>query len=532
MQSAHNVILRGAVYHFRRRIPEDIKGLFGRDEITRSLRTSDLREAARRSRAMWLNSEAAFREVARLPGLSRTDIDAALRRWLDDRLWEAERQVTTMASFVGVPAPVAPPTGLTSDGQGTHGAGRAASCPPETSNGEEGIGRVARGSAAGKRVDGGQASGGKRFKALWAEFSQAMVHEGGWTGHTAAQSGKSMALWLDFAGDLQPTAYGRATAADFRRVLSHLPADYGKAAKWRGMPLRALVARAEAEGVTEVLTLKTVVRHMSALSSFWTWLVENGRVPKGSENIFAGFGKGRRKSLTAVRAERAMWEPGQLRALFATPVWTGCLSAERRNQPGPHVIRDDKFWVPLIGLFTGMRLEEICQLLVEDVRSIEGIWVFDVRAGAGRHLKNDDSVRLVPIHRDLLRLGLIEQLVAGRASGHRLFTALTEQGADGKLGIGFTKWFCRYRKLTGVYDERRDFHSLRHTVTTLLVNAGAHPVWLDELIGHANPGRRGESGRYTKAIWLGNLRDTIELLNPEVDLSALMPDGAGEGRVV
>ena len=581
-----HVIIKGRTFHFRRKVPSAIRVRLGRSEIVRSLKTSDAREAALRSKAFWLGSEGAFRQVTQSPHLTRQEIEVVIKDWLDERLWNVEIRLATEVSL-GDHTGDDPPADADRirleallDSYRDALARNDLSAVSGISQGLLDRFAVTADSADGmlvartllravveytetalKRLDGDyppiaceppapspieptapavsqpipiaalsvadpepliEAGSLKTFKVHWAEFSAAMVHEHTWTKHTALQSSKSLSLWLDFAGDRAPMAYDRITAADFRRALTRLPADYGKSPKWRGLPLRELVAHAETEGVVEFLTQKTVARHLSALSSFWRWLAESGRVPKSAENLFSGFSKGKRKSLSAVRAERGMWEPELLRALFATPVWTGCLSAQRRTQAGPHIIRDHAFWVPLIGLFTGMRLEEICQLAVGDIRRVEGIWVFDVHGGVGLHIKNSDSERLVPIHRTLLRLGLIEQMVSGRPSAHRLFNTLTEQGPDGKLGLGFTKWFSRYRKLTGIYDEQRDFHSLRHTVTTLLVNARAHPVWLDELIGHANPGRRSESSRYTKAVWLSNLRDTIELLDPRVDLSALM----------
>jgi hypothetical protein len=63
-----------------------------------------------------------------------------------------------------------------------------------------------------------------------------------------------------------------------------------------------------------------------------------------------------------------MWQRGDLVRLFKTPVWTGCKSAHRRSVAGPEIIRDEKFWLPLIAVFSGARQEEICQLHVTDVR--------------------------------------------------------------------------------------------------------------------------------------------------------------------
>jgi len=40
--------------------------------------------------------------------------------------------------------------------------------------------------------------------------------------------------------------------------------------------------------------------------------------------------------------------------------------------------RASDYWVPLIALFTGARLGEICQLYLSDIRQEEGIWVIDI----------------------------------------------------------------------------------------------------------------------------------------------------------
>jgi integrase len=69
----------------------------------------------------------------------------------------------------------------------------------------------------------------------------------------------------------------------------------------------------------------------------------------------------------------------------------------RRTEPGTLILRDEHYWIPLIGLFSGMRQEEICQLHVEDVREAWGI-----NSRPPRKLKNATAARLVPVHKDLI----------------------------------------------------------------------------------------------------------------------------------
>jgi len=64
-----------------------------------------------------------------------------------------------------------------------------------------------------------------------------------------------------------------------------------------------------------------------------------------------------------------------LELIFSTPVCAGRASAARSSTKGDKFIKDGKFWVPLIGRFSGMRLGEIVQLQGSDLRLIDGAWV-------------------------------------------------------------------------------------------------------------------------------------------------------------
>ncbi len=48
--------------------------------------------------------------------------------------------------------------------------------------------------------------------------------------------------------------------------------------------------------------------------------------------------------------------------------------------------KDGWYWVPIIALYTGMRLAEVVQLATEDVRNEHGIWFY--RYSSGRDPQN------------------------------------------------------------------------------------------------------------------------------------------------
>ena len=71
---------------------------------------------------------------------------------------------------------------------------------------------------------------------------------------------------------------------------------------------------------------------------------------------------------------------------------------------------------------------------------------------------------------------------------------------------------------TGIYRSGLDFHSFRHTATTLMHRAGFAGSILDHVTGHVTP---GETARYTKGSTLHQLRDAVEAIDVGVDLERL-----------
>ena len=77
--------------------------------------------------------------------------------------------------------------------------------------------------------------------------------------------------------------------------------------------------------------------------------------------------------------KRHPWAIDELNRMFAAPIFTGCRSSQNWKQPGNVVLRESaKYWVPLIALFSGLRLGEIIQMQVADVKTMEGVEYFDV----------------------------------------------------------------------------------------------------------------------------------------------------------
>jgi integrase len=168
------------------------------------------------------------------------------------------------------------------------------------------------------------------------------------------------------------------------------------------------------------------------------------------------------------------------------------------------------FWLPWLGLLTGARLEELCQLHLDDIRQEGGVWVFDINAKDEKRLKTLSSERLAPVHPRLVELGLLDHVEMLRGRGEkRLFPELDHR-RDG-YGQTASKWFGRYRERLGI---DKPFHSLRHTFIDELHQLGADHKKIAALVGHADESMTG--GRYSKPFRPDVMLPVVEMLKFEV----------------
>jgi integrase len=342
-------------------------------------------------------------------------------------------------------------------------------------------------------------------------FLAAMSEDAGWSGQTRAQNEATYDLFLQVCGDKPVRSYERRHLAEFYNLLRKLPSLYSKSPQYRGKTMEEIAGLAELEGA-ERLAMRTIKRHFAALQRLFGHLKRQGLY--SMENPASDF-----EFPTTVRANqrRQMWEGESLVKLFSSPVWSGCKSEARRSAPGAVVIQDERYWLPILGLFHGNRLEEFAQLRREDVRQDQGVWFFDIHDKGERQLKNEQSRRRVPVHPAVLDLRFIDYVasVAQRAD-QLVFPNLKPGGPDKKLGYYFTKWWTTYRRAIEVYEEGLDYHSFRHGVTTKLYGASVSDAIVDELTGHE--GKSTSRIVYKKELPLPVLYEAIaKVWWPEVD---------------
>jgi len=128
----------------------------------------------------------------------------------------------------------------------------------------------------------------------------------------------------------------------------------------------------------------------------------------------------------------------------------------------------------MLGLYTGTRIEELCQLRIEDV-------VVEDNCRALRITKSKTlaGTRFVPIHPSIN--DLVDKLVTTSRDDFLIFSKSKNQYDERSTGL--SRRFGRLKSSLG-YGPELVFHSLRKTVTTKLEQAGVPEGVAADIVGH------------------------------------------------
>ena len=297
--------------------------------------------------------------------------------------------------------------------------------------------------------------------------------------------------WLDrdpWVDEITPRLVGR-----YKTDLTYYPKNAAQRLPYRDLPIKERFAAARVEDERRLLEPTTInSKYLSPLRRIFEWLKAAGRGPDA--NPFAEIRAHRPKRADRM-AKRRDFTDGEAATLLALPLFTGSKGARLKPlyAPGRVRVSDWRFWVPLISLYSGMRLNEACALAVADIKEQGGLPFMHVRdLLEGQHTKSEAAWRKVPIHHALLEAGFMDFVGKARASGHpQLFSDL-QVNEDGYVSDVPQKFFVHIiaRAANPDVDEpgKLTFHSTRHTVVTKLRNLNCREDISTEIVGHEKEG--------------------------------------------
>ena len=214
---------------------------------------------------------------------------------------------------------------------------------------------------------------------------------------------------------------------------------------------------------------------------------------------------------------RRPWSDSAIQAFFSQPLYQA-YALPKQTKAGA----DAAYWIPILGLYTGATVSELAQLRVADIdvnSAGEGFIHFTESSRQGQQLKTEQRARVVPLHSELVRLGLLDYVAHIRVSGaDRLWPKLRLR--EGKPGGFFSQWFNEFRRgVAGA--EVPDFHSLRHTVRSLMTEADFDAHLQDRITGH---GVKGSAGVRVYTHPTQSLRRAVEAIRyAAIRLSRVYP---------
>jgi integrase len=392
------------VFHYRRRVPTDLLTVLGQCEIWRSLDTDSYAMALRRIHRIAADVESEFEKA-------RGSIGEAVDLML-------------LARNVDDPARAGP-------------AIWAAPQPPAPI----------------------PLSSARTISDVYDRFIADPKHT--WSKRTQIAHATTRKWVIEMFGEDTPlTGITREGCRDFVALLREMPRNAHQ--RFPNMMIREVIAAAKATGERRLISTANLNAYINRFGGVVNWAMNEGYLDR---NPLRGL---KLPDPVKKRDKRNPFSAEQLRSIFNAPIYTGCRDDTSGYAiPGDQRPRRARFWVPLIALFSGLRLNEICQLEVSDIQDIGGIQCFRVASGLSltgeeKRVKTNASERIVPVHEELIRCGFLAFAESQRRCCE---TSLFPELPFGHLGYRSTtlsKWFSRFLKNAGAAAPLTCFHSFRH----------------------------------------------------------------------
>ena len=285
-------------------------------------------------------------------------------------------------------------------------------------------------------------------------------------------------MLIEEFGDISLGKLDRGMCVKFKDDIRKLPRNRSKIQQYRNLDFHEQVSLNVDE--KDRISTTTVNNILGYVSSFMRWSVINGFV---EVNFFEGM---KLKKQIRQRDERDRFTEKELKKIFQKHNYIEFTEVEKHKY--------SNYWSPLISVFSGMRLNEICSLYLDNIIQVKvngrkKIWCFNILEESHRtdkHLKTLSSKRVVPIHDTLIDLGFIEfiELLKKRHTNRqRLFQEL--KYGEGSYIRNVSYFFNKkYLTLLGLKTDKKNFHSLRHTVIDHLKQKLVDISFINELVGH------------------------------------------------
>lgn len=313
---------------------------------------------------------------------------------------------------------------------------------------------------------------------------------------------------IEWFGDRPCDQYSYSDLVTYRNeCLSNMP-DRRKE-PFKSMTLRDAVKAASPE---DAVSVATVENHLTSIKTVFKYAVRHHEITLNTERLLP-----KKKKTKHDNAPERRYSKDELQAMVnLLPTVKGSSA---------------RFWVPLVSLYQGSRLNETCQLHTNDVRLEKEaeVWILDFNGEnhkeTNKSIKTDCSWRKVPVHPVLIELGFVSfvekrKQEAGSKNIQLFDDVKWSEDHDYKRPV--ERWYPKFRRKFLSSDRAKvmKFHSLRHTFAQQAQNQARMNDRIRKELGGWQVGEIAE--RYSGQHIVENLFPELQKLDYGIDLSPIM----------
>ena len=283
--------------------------------------------------------------------------------------------------------------------------------------------------------------------------------------------------FIEIVGDIDFSTITKTEVSHYIDVQTKLPPNRKKSPKYRDLSIKEVMKLKLSQ--KEIQTPQNINKRITKLSVFGNWGVRQGLL---ITNPFSGM----KFSVKKQPHTRQPFTAGELRIIFKPETylkWTIHFSHPyRKDRVSNHL---PYYWIFLLGIFSGMRTNEMCQILLSQVKKEKGIWFIFIEDSEETKVKTENAIRKVPVHPQLIDLGFVDYVTAQKKSKRgRLFWELSED-RDGFASHVSRHYNQRFLPAVGVWKKyTKVLYCTRHTFINKLYSEMVDENVIKVLVGH------------------------------------------------
>ena len=283
--------------------------------------------------------------------------------------------------------------------------------------------------------------------------------------------------FIEIVGDIDFSTITKTEVSHYIDVQTKLPPNRKKSPKYRDLSIKEVMKLKLSQ--KEIQTPQNINKRITKLSVFGNWGVRQGLL---ITNPFSGM----KFSVKKQPHTRQPFTADELRKIFKPETylkWTIHFSHPyRKDRVSNHL---PYYWIFLLGIFSGMRTNEMCQILLSQVKKEKGIWFIFIEDSEETKVKTENAIRKVPVHPQLIDLGFVDYVTAQKKSKRgRLFWELSED-RDGFASHVSRHYNERFLPAVGVWKKyTKVLYCTRHTFINKLYSEMVDENVIKVLVGH------------------------------------------------